>query len=244
MILNFDASQLEWRAIAHLSGDKTGLEEINNGLDFHTDNQSKFKLPSRLIAKKFLFRNIYCPYLIADATAYAYSVDNDFKQVGNKKFWRGAIETFYEKYTGIANYHIRLIHEAQSTGRIISETGRIYNIEMVQRRGEWVWPYSDIANYPVQGFSADIMMLARVIARKRFKKLYPNALFINTVHDSIVLDVDERERTWYNICIDMKRVFGDLQNIYEQVYRKPLSVPMDCDAKAGINWLWQHKIKV
>ena len=54
-ILNVDLAALEWRTIVELSGDKIALEEINAGLDFHTDNQQRFNLPSRLIAKVFLF---------------------------------------------------------------------------------------------------------------------------------------------------------------------------------------------
>ena len=52
-ILNVDLANLEWRTIVELSGDKVALEEILGGLDFHTDNQKRFNLPSRLIAKVF-----------------------------------------------------------------------------------------------------------------------------------------------------------------------------------------------
>lgn len=244
MLLNFDAAQLEWRAVVHLSGDKTGIREIEEGLDFHSDNKKKFSLPDRLTAKKFLFRAIY------KGTAYAYSVDNDFKHLGGQKYWQKVIDAFYEKYNGIYRYHNTLLQQAQMTGRVISETGRIYPFEPKLKRGEMVWPVNEIVNYPVQGFSADLMMMARIYVKRKLEEQYGDLikqkkiLFCNTVHDSVVLDVDVDKETWYNICITVKKVFNDLPVIFNKLYGKQLMVPMDCDAAVGINWLWMHKIKV
>lgn len=243
MLINYDAKQLEWRAVAHLSNDKIAIEEINNDLDFHSDNQKKFKLPSRLIAKKFLFRTIYCPHSIADRTAYAFSVDNDFKDVGGIRFWRAAVDSFYEKYTGIYNYHIKLMQQVSLTGRLHSETGRDYVFEQVMRKGEMEWPVSDIANFPVQGFSADLMCMARVTAYNRLHNL-PYVKFINTVHDSLVLNVDKDLKTCYNISITVKKAFRDLPINFERIYGKKLLVKMDCDSKVGINWLWMHELNI
>jgi len=56
MLLQTDASQLEWRTALELSKDWTGINEIIGGEDTHAKNQEAFGLPSRLIAKIFLFR--------------------------------------------------------------------------------------------------------------------------------------------------------------------------------------------
>lgn len=243
MLLNYDAAQLEWRAVAHLSQDPVAIREIVEGLDGHSDNQKKFRLPDRLTAKKFLFRNIYCPFSMADETAYAYSVDNDFRHVGGRKFWRAAIENFYDKYSGLRRWHQQIIQEVTRTGTLTSETGRVYEFEMRRKRGEMVWPINDIVNYPVQGFSADLMSIARVSAFNRLRN-DPRILFINTVHDSITLDVDADLEACYNISITMKKVFRDIGPNFERLYGKKLLVPMDCDSKVGINWLWMHKINI
>lgn len=144
MIANLDAAQLEWRVVAHNSGDKVAIQEILDGADFHSDNQAKFKLPSRLIAKVFLFRAIF------KGSAYAYSVDNDFKHLGGQKFWQNIIDRFYEKYTGIYQYHASLIREATSTGQVISNSGRIYRFEPRMKRGLLTYPENDIVNFPVK----------------------------------------------------------------------------------------------
>ena len=59
MLLKVDAKALEWRVAVELSGDKVGLQEILDGVDNHADNQQRFGLPSRIIAKTYLFRLIY-----------------------------------------------------------------------------------------------------------------------------------------------------------------------------------------
>lgn len=56
MLVNADVKALEWFVGSWLAQDKVAYEEIFQGKDQHTDNQTKFNLPSRLIAKVFVFR--------------------------------------------------------------------------------------------------------------------------------------------------------------------------------------------
>lgn len=56
MFVNCDVKSLEWVVGAYLSQDEVAIEEILRGVDQHSDNQIRFKLPSRLIAKTFVFR--------------------------------------------------------------------------------------------------------------------------------------------------------------------------------------------
>lgn len=55
-LINVDAKHLDWTTAVYLSQDEVGIREIKEGFDLHTDNQKVFGLPSRLIAKIFLFR--------------------------------------------------------------------------------------------------------------------------------------------------------------------------------------------
>ena len=56
MLVSADVKALEWFVGTWLSQDKIAYEEIFEGKDQHSDNQAKFNLPSRLIAKIFVFR--------------------------------------------------------------------------------------------------------------------------------------------------------------------------------------------
>lgn len=240
MLATFDAQQLEWRTVAHNSGDKVALQEIVEGRDFHSENQAAFKLPSRLIAKVFLFRAIF------KGSAYAYSVDNDFKHLGGQKFWQQVIDRFYTKYSGIYSYHAKLMREATGTGQIVSDSGRIYKFAPRMKRGVLTWPENDIVNYPVQGFSADLMSLCRISAWNRLKEYREKGevLFVNTVHDSLVLDMNLDIHKAVEVSNIVRSSFQDIPKNYKKIYGKDLLVPMDCDCKVGINSLWSHKINL
>ena len=69
-----------------MSQDKTAHKEIWAEVDQHTDNQLRLNLPSRLIAKTFVFRLIY------GGSAYSYANDPDFASVSkSEKYWQDTI---------------------------------------------------------------------------------------------------------------------------------------------------------
>jgi len=184
MYIQADVKSLEWLACAYLSQDKVAYEEINNRVDQHSSNQERFHLPSRIIAKIFVFRLIY------GGSAYSYSTDPDFASVKyNEKAWQGVIDEFYSKYSGIYRWHTSLVQEASNSGRIRIPTGRIFDFAPERRGTDLVWPRTKILNYPVQGFGADLVAIARVIAFSRWKRIFKKVSKpITTVHDSIVFD--------------------------------------------------------
>lgn len=171
---------------AELSGDRVLSQEIIDKVDIHETNRDKFKLgegkPGRLIAKIFKFRLIY------GGSAYSYANDSDFQMVSrDQKFWQEVIDAYYAKYTGIAAWHKQLAVEAQTNGCIVIPSGRHYPIQPDYSKRE-PWPLTIIKNYPVQGFGADLVMLARLEARRRLREADIEALLISTIHDSIVAD--------------------------------------------------------
>lgn len=181
MLVNIDVKSLEVVVAAQLSGDKVLGNEIRLGQDIHANNMAAFGLPSRLIAKIFVFRLIY------GGSAYSYANDIQFKDVSTSEdFWQNVIDNFYEKYYGIARWHKELVATAQRERRIEVPSGRYYSFEPEVRRNQLKWPITKIKNYPVQGFGADLVMLARLEA-KRLLAEYP-VDFVSTVHDSIVVD--------------------------------------------------------
>lgn len=224
--------------VVHNSKDSVGIQEINDGVDFHADNQKVFNLPSRLIAKKFLFRAIF------KGSAYAYSVDNDFKHLGGEKYWQRVIDRFYNKYTGIAQYHTDLIKTVTRQGYLESESGRIYEFLPIKRRGQWVLPENDIVNFPVQGYSADLMKLARISASRRLQPYSDRVFMINTVHDSLKFDMNTSLREALEVGKIVKSSFQDIPANFKRIYGRDFLVPMDCDMHVGVNYSWMHKIKL
>jgi DNA polymerase I-like protein with 3'-5' exonuclease and polymerase domains len=229
LIVHGDAKALEWCAIAYLSQDQVAIKEIWDKIDQHSDNQRVFGLPSRLIAKKFVFRLIY------GGSAYAYYMDTDFIDVGfSVKQWQDVIDAFYNKYKGIKQYHIALMKEATSTGKIIMPTGRWYPFKKYfkEKTGEMEWPRTTILNYPVQGFGHDLMAIARVSLKSKIKHLEHRMLC--TVHDSIDVDCPD-DGTVEKVAEAFIEVFNDIPKNYEKLFGKEFNVPMTVELQYGMD---------
>ena len=236
MLVNVDGKAIEWIGCSYLSQDQTAIKEIQEAVDQHSVNQERFGLPSRLIAKTFVFRLIY------GGQAYSYANDPDFTGVStSEKFWQGVIDEFYNKYSGIADWHTNLIKEASSTGMLRMPTGRIYNFSSTQRGHDLVWPRTKILNYPVQGFAADLMAIARVSFRRRFKTSKIIGELINTIHDSIVVDVPTYEVL--RVIKLFQDVFNDIPLNFERVFGVKFNLPTRCEISYGMDKynLTEHK---
>lgn len=238
MIVNADAKALEWFAGTYLSQDEVAIQEIFDKIDQHTHNQNAFGLPSRLIAKKFVFRLMY------GGSAYSYAHDPDFTDVStSERFWQDVIDAFYDKYKGFRKWHTQIVQESIANGRLVMPTGRIYTFEMKKNyRGDLVPPETIIKNYPVQGLGADLMSIARVSFYRRFKDAKIHGLVVNTVHDSIVCDVcnHEVDRT-VRLFHD---VFRDIPDNFERLFGVPFNLPLFCEVGVGKNMkeLTEYKI--
>lgn len=237
MLINVDAKALEWFAAVFLSQDKVGIEECWDAtIDMHSDNQRRISLPSRLIAKVFLFR------LIFGGTAYAYSTDSDFQEVGwNARQWQKAIDSFYDKYQGLNKWHQAIVAEVISSPlhQLVMPTGRIYTYERYSKQGEWIWPRTTILNYPVQGLGADLMTIGRYLLMSLIIP-HKKVLLLSTVHDSILIDcpkedVDKVIEIVYN-------VWNDIPAEFERQFGVKFNVPMRCEIQVGPNWGDMEKI--
>jgi DNA polymerase I-like protein with 3'-5' exonuclease and polymerase domains len=220
-----------------------GLAEILTGEDFHAENQKRYKFPEgkdgRDLAKTFLYRMIF------KGPAYAYANDPRFMGVSSsEKFWQKIIDTTYEKYSGLARWHTEIIQEVNATGQLSIPTGRVYEFKRTLR-GDY--SERDITCYPVQGLESELMAIVRVTARNRYPKFHlkDRMLFVNTVHDSVVVDADAKEgsKELEEICIWLEDLFLDVPKNFERVYGSKLNVPMQGECKYGPNWADMKKFK-
>lgn len=233
-IVNADVKGLEVVVAAELSGDKVLKQEIVDRVDIHESNRDRFKLgegkPGRLVAKIFKFRLIY------GGSAYSYANDSDFQGVSSsQKFWQGVIDEYYTKYQGIKQWHDHLIQTAQLQGFLEIPSGRKFPIEpkVNQWKGGMDWPITVIKNYPVQGFGADLVMLARLEANKRLKASGLEYKLISTIHDSIVADCPSE-------CVqDVGKILFDsieaVPSLCKQVFGYEFSLPLTSEVQYGPN---------
>lgn len=230
MLLQADAKALEWVCASYLSQDKVAYDEIWNNVDQHTDNQTRFGLPSRLIAKTFVFRLIY------GGSAYSYANDTNFTDVSNSEsFWQNVIDEFYNKYTGLGQWHKDIVAKAMKDRKLTMPTGRVYNYEPEVKYGKVKWPRTKILNYPVQGLGADLMAIARVSLANRLKGM-KDVKLINTVHDSIIVDFNDKVCDNISIVRLVDKCFTDIPTNFKKLFGVEFNLPMRVECQVGPNW--------
>ena len=120
---------------------------------------------------------------------------------------------------------------------ITTPSGRQFSFPDVKRRMKGsVSFFTQIKNYPVQSFAtADIVPLVLLKLQQRMDEQNLKSLIVNTVHDSIVIDVhpDEEEK----ILSSISEVRNHISNSIQMQWGIDMNVPMELDAKIGSNWL-------
>jgi DNA polymerase I-like protein with 3'-5' exonuclease and polymerase domains len=221
-ILEADFAQLEFRTAAFLSNDEVAKKEIEDGFDVHSYTASVIsnagEETSRQEAKAHTFAPLY------GATGF-----------GRTNAQATYYKHFTEKYKGVALWHSKLAKEALNTGMITTPSGRQFSFPDVQRkRNGTVSHFTQIKNYPVQSFAtADIVPLVLVHIEKELDK--HKSCVVNTVHDSIVIDVHPSEEdVVLNIIRDTNK---SLINMINLEFSIQFDVPLLLEAKMGSNWL-------
>ena len=223
-ILEADFAQLEFRVAALLSQDKVAMEEVSTGFDVHSYTAKIIteagQPTSRQEAKAHTFAPLY------GATGF-----------GRTKAEAEYYTHFMDKYKGIAKWHKKLGDEAINLGRIKIPSGRQYAFPDVERRASGTpTHFTMIKNYPVQGFATgDIVPLVLLEIEKRLKQKKLKSLLVNTVHDSVVLDVHPAEEK--AVVGLIKEINDNLKDILEKHYDIDVNVPMLLESKIGNNWL-------
>ena len=221
-ILEADFAQLEFRAAAYLSQDEVAIEEVSTGFDVHSYTAKVIsdagQSTSRQDAKAHTFAPLY------GATGF-----------GRTKAEAEYYTHFTEKYKGIASWHSRLAKEAMSTGKIKTPSGREFLFPDMERYSSGkVSHFTQIKNYPVQSFAtADIVPLILLEIDKRLS-IYKSCI-VNTVHDSIVIDVHPNEQV--EVLDVIKDVNNCMQDLIQLRFGVTFNVPLLLESKIGDNWL-------
>lgn len=233
MLIKADANLLEWRVISWLSGDEVALGELYDkdtnpndpDKDFHTKNQKTFNLPSRLIAKTYLFRTIY------RGSGYSFATDHRFIHVSaDPSFWDDVNEKFYKKYKGIDRCHNNWAQLVAQRKPIVSPIGREWLIQMTE---DGKLPWTVFTNYPVQGTGNDIMAIARISLSHRMKRSGLKSLLVSTVHDDIKVDCIPGEEKMVGNAI--QEAFDAIPQNFKKIYGVELPCKFPCEIKIGKN---------
>ena len=146
-------------------------------------------------------------------------------------------QAFVEKYPSLAKWHADLQTEAITHGVVSLHTGQQFAFPDTKRLASGAASNApSIKNYPVQGLAGGcVVPLALISLHNELRNQGCKSLVINTVHDSIVLDVypgEEKQiaRITYNAMRYVDKLFEEIYNIKWQV-------PLEVDVEIGKNWL-------
>ena len=221
-VMEADFAQLEFRAAAFLSQDEVAIEEVSTGFDVHAYTAKVItdagQPTSRQDAKAHTFAPLY------GATGF-----------GRTKAEAAYYEHFNSKYQGVAHWHSRLAKEAIETQKITTPSGREFAFpDVVRKASGRVSHFTQIKNYPVQSFAtADIVPIALLHIDDLLKGM--KSCIVNSVHDSIVIDVHpDEEAQVINVIQDTNDKLLELITLRWGI---EFNVPLLLEAKIGPNWL-------
>jgi len=226
-----DYSGLEFRTACELSRDSQGLADILEGKDIHRQTASIVEQkPADQVTKDERQR------------AKAQTFLPLFGGTGNGQpaHIKAYFDKFYGIYEGIHGWHQSLMTGTLKNGTVETPSGRQYFWPNVERtKNGRVTRATQILNYPVQGFSADLVQLACIRAFRLFKQANLRSKLTLTVHDSICVDThpDEIEQVKSILTEAMTGVGEEA----EERFGYKLVVPLDIEISGGPNWLEQQE---
>ena len=223
-IMDADFAQLEFRVAAYLSQDMTAIDEVTTGFDVHSYTAKVISDAGQPMSRQ-------------DAKAHTFAPLYGASGFGRSKAEASYYKQFTKKYHGIAKWHEALAKEALNTSKITTPSGREFSFpDVARRRFGGVTFFTQIKNYPVQSFAtADIVPLSLIYIDKLLTANKLRSCVVNTVHDSIIIDVHPQEKE--KVLRVIEAANDKLIEIINKRWGIDFNIPLLLEAKIGPNWL-------
>jgi len=224
-LLSGDYSQIDLRALAHLSQDQALLSAFSQDEDIHAATASRlFGVDTsqvtgdmRRVAKTVNFGVIYgmSEYGLEQATELSREEAAQF------------IASYFDKYPGVKQYLDATKQQARNTGHVQTLLGRRRSIPEINSANRQVREAAErmAINMPVQGTSADIIKVAMIKLCLEMQKRGLRSKMPLQVHDELLFEVPEEELE--EMCQLVPKIMSTALE---------LSVPLKVDINTGHNW--------
>jgi len=229
VFLSVDYSQIELRLIAHLSKDKSMIDDFLSGNDIHAGTASKiFGVEIKNVTREMRSRAKTANFgIIYGISAYGLS---ERLNIGRKEA-KELIDGYFNSYPGVKIYMEESIKKAREHGYVTTMFGRrrylrdiLSNNQVVRGNAE-----RNAINAPLQGSAADIIKIAMVrIYNRMIAEKYRSKMILQ-VHDELIFEVETSELEKLKEMV-----------IYEMSNAVKLDVPLMVDAGVGNNWFEAH----
>ena len=224
-LMGVDYSQIDLRALAHLSQDPNLLDAFRHDEDIHAATAAQLYgvalnevTPAmRRLAKTVNFGVIY------GMSGYGLEQATELSREEAGKF----ITAYFEKYPGVKWYLELTKEEARKKGYVQTILGRRRLIQDINAANRQVREAAErmAINMPVQGTSADIIKKAMINLHREMIQRKLKSKMLLQVHDELVFEVPEDEMA------EMRRLVPEMM-----VNAIQLSIPLKVDVKTGRNW--------
>ena len=231
LLLESDYSGLEFRTACELSRDSQGLADILEGKDIHRQTASIcLRKPLTEVSKSERQNHKWASFQPLFGGTGA----------GQPSHIKAYFDRFYEIYEGIHGWHQTLMTGTLKNGTVETPSGRQYYWpNVIRTKNNRVTFATQILNYPVQGFSADLVQLACIRAFRMFKGQKLQSKLILTVHDSIVVDTHPDEVD--EVKAILTQAMTEVGEESEERFGYSLVVPLEIEISRGKNWLEQEE---
>ena len=137
---------------------------------------------------------------------------------------RQFIKDWYRLRPEVWSWQQDTIAFARRNGYVKSMMGRIREIPECLVPVEWIQSAGDrmAVNMPIQGSAQDILKQAMVAMNRA---LHEDVKWLLQVHDELIWEMPERLVPWF---------IPSAKSVMENITR--LSVPLEVEAKVGLNW--------
>ena len=225
VLLAGDYSQIDLRALGHLSQDANLLGAFHRGDDIHTAtaaqvfdvSPSQVTPDMRRVAKTVNFGVIY------GMSEFGLEQATDLSREEAGRF----IASYFDQYPGVRHYLESVKEQARNSGYVQTILGRRRSIPEIGSSNRQLREAAErmAINMPVQGTSADIIKIAMINLEREMARLGLNSKMLLQVHDELIFEVPNAE---------METMRGLVPGIMGSAIA--LSIPLKVDIKSGQNW--------
>jgi DNA polymerase I len=220
-----DYSQIDLRALAHLSQDEHLLTAFRSDRDIHSATASQLfsvdikdvNADMRRLAKTVNFGVIY------GMSEFGLEQATELSRLEAGKF----IQAYFEKYPGVQRYLEMTKEQAHKNGYVQTILKRRRYIPEINSANRNIRESAErmAINMPVQGTSSDIIKIAMInLYREMCARNFKSRMLLQ-VHDELIFEVP------------LDEVVRMTELIREQMASAiQLSVPLKVDVKSGLNW--------
>ena len=228
-LLSADYSQIELRILAHLSEDKALVESFRRGEDIHARTAAIVHgiLPNLVTPELRNQAKVVNYGLMYGMGASRLANETGMRPPEAKKF----IKSYFRALPGVKAYldasleHARTEKDARTMFGRRRPLGDIDSTNAMQR----IAAENMAVNTPIQGAAADIVKRAMLTVHAELTKRELRSKLLLQVHDELVLDVPNDERT------EVERLLRDAM-----MGAAELKVPLEVSMGSGENWLVAH----